>query len=141
VNAAQENQTPTESAGAASIQPPTSSSLPNAWNADTGATAHMTLHRVWFKSYASCVGIWVANGQVIYAAGVGNVEFAPVKDGHKLHPVLFSNVLHVPALNQNLLSVLTLTSRHSFHIIINSNTMAFILDRVPHFYTSVESLC
>ena len=78
-----------------------------------------------------CVGIWVANGQVIYAAGVGTVEFAPVKDGHKLCPVLFSNVLHIPALNQNLLSILTLTSKHSFHIIIDSNTMAFILDHVP----------
>ena len=127
-NAAQENQTPTESAGAASIRPPTSSSLPNAWNADTGATAHMTPHRAWFKSYApSCVGIRVANGQVIYAAGVGTVEFAPVKDGRKMRPVLFSNVLHVPALNQNLLSVLTLTSKHSFRVIIDSNSMAFIL--------------
>ena len=136
-NAAQENQTPTESA-AASIRPPTSSSLPNAWNADTGATPHMMLHRAWFKSYApSCVGIRVANGQVIYAAGVGTVEFAPVKDGRKMCPVLFSNVLHVPALNQNLLSVLTLTSKHSFRVIIDSNTMAFILDRVPHSYAAV----
>jgi len=97
----------------------------------------MTPHRAWFKSYASCVGIRVANGQVIYAAGVGTVEFAPVKDGRKLRPVLFSNVLHVPALNQNLLSVLTLTSKHSFRVIIDSNTMAFILDRVPHFYAAV----
>jgi len=138
-NAAQENQTPTESAGVASIRPPTSSSLPNAWNADTGATAHMT-HRVWFKSYApSCVRIRVANGQVIYAAGVGTVEFAPVKDGRKMRPVLFSNVLHIPALHQNLLSILTLTSKHSFHVIIDSNTMAFILDRVPHFYAAVAN--
>ena len=60
-----------------------------------------------------------------------------MKDGHKMRPVLFSNVLHVPALNQNLLSVLTLTSKHSFRVIIDSNSMAFILDRVPRFYAAV----
>ena len=60
-----------------------------------------------------------------------------MKDGCKMRPVLFSNVLHIPALNQNLLSVLTLTSKHSFHVIIDSNSMAFILDRVPRFYAAV----
>jgi hypothetical protein len=112
-NATQEAQTPTESAGAASVRPSSSpSSLPDAWNADTGATSHMTPRREWFKSYApSSVPIRVANGQVIYAAGVGTVEFAPVKDGRRLRSVLLSNVLHVPELNQNLLSVLTLTHR------------------------------
>ena len=45
-NAAQENQTPSESAGAASIRLSSSpSALPNTWNADTGATAHMTPRR------------------------------------------------------------------------------------------------
>ena len=60
-----------------------------------------------------------------------------MKDGRKLRPVLFSNILHVPALNQNLLSILTLTSKHSFRVIIDSNTMAFILDHVPRFYAAV----
>ena len=46
--------------------------LPDSWNADTGATADMTPHREWFKSYGpSSVGIQVANGQVVFAAGVG----------------------------------------------------------------------
>ena len=82
-NAAQETSTlPTESAGVASIHNSSSpSSLPNAWNADTGATAHMTPHRAWFKSYSCCsVPICIANGQVVYAAGVCTVEFTPVKD-------------------------------------------------------------
>ena len=135
-NAAQE---PTESAGAASVRPVASlSTLPDSWNADTGATTHMTPHREWFKSYGpSSVGIRVANGQVVFAAGVGTVEFTPVKDGRKLCPVLFSNVLHVPLLNQNLLSVLTLTCNHAFRVIINSNTMSFIKDNIPCFYASV----
>ena len=98
----------------------------------------MTPHREWFASYApSSVPIRVANGQVVYSAGTGTVEFAPVKDGRKLCSVVFSNVLHVPALNQNLLSVLTLTSKHAFRVIIDSNTMEFVKDKVPCFYASV----
>jgi hypothetical protein len=138
-NATQEAQMPTESAGAASVRPSSSpSSLPDAWNADTGATSHMTPRREWFKSYApSSVPIRVANGQVIYAAGVGTVEFAPVKDGRRLRSVLLSKVLHVPELNQNLLSVLTLTVKHAFHVVIVSNVMEFIKDKIPRFYASV----
>lgn len=48
----QDAQAATESAGAASIHPSASlAALPDAWNADTGATSHMTPHREWFKSY------------------------------------------------------------------------------------------
>ena len=100
-SAAQEASTPVESAGVASIQvssPP--SSLPDAWNADTGATSHMTPHREWFHTYSPCsVPIRIANGQVVFAAGRGTVEFAPVKGTRNLCPVVFYEVLHVPALN------------------------------------------
>jgi hypothetical protein len=85
-NAAQDTSTtPTESAGAASVRLSSSpSSLPNAWNADTGATSHMTPRREWFKSYTPCsVPIHVTNGQVVFAAGRGTVEFAPVQDSRK----------------------------------------------------------
>ena len=50
---------------------------------------------------------------------------------------MFSNVLHVPSLNQNLLLVLTLTCKHNFDVLIKSNTMEFILDGLPRFYASV----
>jgi hypothetical protein len=132
-SAAQEKDTPTENAGVASVRLSTSpSSLPDAWNADTGATSHMTPRREWFKSYGpSRVAIRVANGQVVYSAGVGTVEFTPVKDGRKMCPVIFSNVLHVPSLNQNLLSVLTLTCNFRFEILIVYRTMAFILKGIP----------
>src|SRR5271156_2729789 len=140
--AAENNSTPTESAGAASVRQSNSpSSLPDAWNADTGATSHishMTPRREWFKSYIACsVPIRVANGQVVYASGRGTVEFTPVKDSRKMRSVVFSNVLHVPALNQNLLSVLTLTCDHAFDVRIHSRTMEFIKDSIPCFYASV----
>ena len=98
----------------------------------------MTPRREWFKSYSPCnVPIRIANGQVVFAAGRGTVEFTPVKDSHKLCPVLFSNVLHVPALNQNLLSMLTLTCDHAFDIHIHFRTIEFIKDSIPCFYASV----
>jgi hypothetical protein len=40
-------------------------------------------------------------------------------------------------LNQNLLSVLTLTSKHAFRVVIESDTMEFIKDSIPRFYASV----
>ena len=99
----------------------------------------MTPHRQWFHTYSPCsVPICIANGQVVFAAGRGTVEFAPVKGTHNLCPVVFSEVLHVPALNKNLLSVLTITSKHGFDIWFRSNnTVDFIKDSVPCFHTSV----
>jgi hypothetical protein len=40
-------------------------------------------------------------------------------------------------LNQNLLSVLTLTVKHAFRVVIVSNVMEFIKDNIPRFYASV----
>ena len=120
-----------ESAGQAAVRLP-SSSIPSElaayhlWTADTGATAHMTPHRHWFQSYTPCsVPISVANGQVIYAAGKGTVEFVPVHDGRILRSVVFSGVLHVPLLNQNLFSVLTLSENHDFCVEIHKGGMDF----------------
>lgn len=56
------------------------------------------------------------------------MEFTPVHNGHTMRSVLFSCVLHVPDLNQNLLSVLTLTEGHAFCTVIESGTMQFIMD-------------
>jgi hypothetical protein len=138
-NATQENLAPTELAGAVGICLSSSpSTQPDAWNADTGATSHMTPHQEWFKSYIACsVPIRIANGQVVYAAGRGTVEFTPVKDNCTLCSVLFSDVLHVPDLNQNLLSVLTLTVKHAIYVTIQFRTLAFIRDIVPLFYATV----
>jgi hypothetical protein len=107
---------PTEFAGAASTRSSLSNTLvSDFWNADTGATSHMTPRRDWFKDYRpSQVLICVANCDVVRAAGIGSVEFLPVKSGLVLCPVVFTNVLHVPALAENLFSVLTVTRKHGF---------------------------
>ncbi|KZV58901.1 hypothetical protein PENSPDRAFT_549487, partial [Peniophora sp. CONT] len=77
--------------------------------ADTGATAHMTLHRHWFHTYEPFVTpVRLANGAVIYSAGVGSVVFEPEGEGVDGQPIELTRVLHVPQLCANLLSVLYL---------------------------------
>ena len=63
----------------------TSQLLADTWNADTGATSH----REWFCTYSPCsVPICIANGQIVFPAGRGTVEFTPVKGARNLHPVV-----------------------------------------------------
>ena len=65
---------------------------------------------------------------VIYAAGSGSIVFTPVKNGASLRQIEFTNVLHVPMLANNLLSVLTLTKKHNLGVIIKRSTMSFTLN-------------
>ena len=98
------------------------------WIADTGAASHTTPHRHWFKSYIEKkVLIKLADNQVVYSAGIGNVQFRPkLKDGMTASTLDFQNVLHVPALRSNLLAVLYLTRHKGFKVIINSDLISFI---------------
>ena len=82
------------------------------WNTDTGASAHMTPHRHWFRSYSPhTIPIRLANSHIVYSAGLGSVVFQPESKGGTLPPavVLHDDVLHVPDLASNLLSVYHLT--------------------------------
>jgi len=118
---------PTESAGAASTRSSPSSPVSDPWNADTGATSHMSPRREWFKDYRpSQVLIRVANHEIVRAVGISSVEFLPVKQGLVLRPVVFTNVLHVPTLAENLFSVLTITRKHGFRVMIDSSSLSFI---------------
>ena len=97
------------------------------WNADTGATAHMTPHRHWFMSYEPLrTPIRLADGKVIYSAGVGTVILEPVVSGIAQRAVEFTRVLHVPSLANNLLSVLYLVKYKAFRVLIERNTISFI---------------
>src|SRR6266702_2367191 len=99
------------------------------WNADTGASAHMTFNRHWIcnlKPYQ--VEIRLADGSVVYSEGVGTVRFNPVVNGQEMRPLEFSNVLYVPALSTNLFSVLYLTLHRHFIVSIEKDTIHFIRD-------------
>src|ERR1700742_2215325 len=117
------------SANAASSRSPTSLHRSDSlWNADTGATSHMTPHQHWFVSYEPFqTPIRLADGKLIYSAGIGAVDFVPVVDGVAQRPIRFSRVLHVPDLRNNLLSVLFLAQSKHFEIRILGESIHFLL--------------
>jgi len=107
------------------------------WNADTGATSHMTPHRHWLHNYSpKRVPIKLADNTVVYSAGVGSVVFHPTLEGKRGRAVEFSNVLHVPKLRNNLLAVLYLTRRSSIDVHINSTHMSFSRSNGPPLFVA-----
>ena len=138
--------TPTPTASIASLASSLSSPSPlqhNSyyhWNADTGASAHMTPHRHWLRNFRPFhTKIQLANGSAIYAEGTGTVQFKPVVDGQELRTVEFSNVLYVPKLQNNLLSVLFLTKHRHFDVHTAGDTMHFTLDNTLIFEAKVNA--
>ena len=99
------------------------------WNTDTGATSHMTPHKHWFCSYfPHVVPICLENNSIIYSAGIGSVEFQPVVGGIPECPVVlvvFHDVLHVPQLGSNLLSLFHLTRLKGYKINIKVEQVRF----------------
>ena len=67
----------------------------------------------------------LANYRIIYSEGVGSILFRPVKNGKQYRDVEFTRVLHVPALHNNLLSVLYLTKYKGIDVHISAITMDF----------------
>ena len=125
-----ETKTVTESAGNASVNHISSSPLQtNAnfdWNADSGATSHMTPHAHWIRNYRPFrTPIRLANDLIVYSAGIGSVVFVPVIGGKERRAVEFTRVLHVPDLRTNLLSILYLTRHKQFTVIIDAHEMRF----------------
>ena len=91
----------------------------------------MTSHWHWLHNYFPfCVPIWLANNTIVYSKGVGNVVFNPVVSGGAVRPVEFTQVLHVPDLQNNLLTVLPLSQQHGIHVHIcpTEQGMIFLLD-------------
>ena len=84
----------------------------------------MTPHRHWFKELKPHkVPIKLADNSVVYSEGIGTVIFRP-KDT-KLSLILLSDVLYVPQLQNNLLSVLFLTVHHGIKVEIMGTVLRF----------------
>ena len=108
------------------------------WITDTGATSHMTPHNHWFHDYAPyVVPINLADGKVIYSAGIGSIIFHPTPNNPNIPYIKFTNVLHVPDLTSNLFSVLTLTRHKQFNVVIQQSSMSFIRDNQVWFTASI----
>ena len=109
------------------------------WNTDTGTTSHMTPHQNWIRDYVPYrVPIRLADHRVIYSAGVGHVKFRPVVDGREIRDVVFTRVLHVPALRNNLLAVLYLTKYKNIDVHISRNKMDFLDHKTLLFRASIS---
>ena len=101
----------------------------------------MTPHCHWLRNYTpKCIAIKLTDNTVVYSAGVGSVVFIPVIDGKRGRAVEFSNVLHVPELRNNLLTVLYLTCHLSFVVHVNATHMTFLCSSGPPlFVASINS--
>jgi hypothetical protein len=74
------------------------------WVIDSGATDHMTWESSLFSSYSPCAGnhkIKIVDGSLSAIAGKGSVILSPL--------LTLKNVLHVPKLSYNLISITKLT--------------------------------
>ena len=83
------------------------------WLADTGAGRHMCKRRDWFSEYVvltTKVPVLTASGHIIYGVGIGSVPLESFVDGACIAATL-TNVLHVPDVQQNLISIGKLTDR------------------------------
>jgi hypothetical protein len=107
------------------------------WIADTGATSHMSPRRSWFtKLEPLAIPIRVTNDHVMYSKGVGAVVLEPADKS--LRPVLLSRILYVPALQNNLLSVLHLVANHRFRIEIEGKEMVFLQSGERRFTAAIR---
>ena len=135
---------PPQSASIASASALFSAASPDAhfssWNADTGASAHMTFNRHWMRNMTPHrIPIRLADGSMVYSEGIGTVQFSPVVNGQEMAILEFTNVLYVPSLSSNLFSVLYLTMNRSFTIHIEKDTLHFIRDSKILFQARVSA--
>jgi len=85
------------------------------------------------------IPIHLSDGSVIHSEGIGSVQFTAVVHGQEMIPLEFTNVLYVPILSSNLLSVLYLTMHRSFTTLIEKDTLHFIRDNRIHFQPQVSA--
>jgi hypothetical protein len=98
----------------------------------------MTPHQQWYTDYKPhCIPIRVANDAVVYSEGIGAVVIEP--SDHSLAPCKTTDVLYIPELQNSLLSVLHLVSRHCFHVEIEATAMSFSQQGSLRFTASIRS--
>ena len=92
----------------------------NAWIIDSGATDYMTLNPNQFKTYLPCPSnrkIIVVDGTTTTVAGIGDVQVTS--------NMVLKNVLHVPQLSTNLVSIQKLTQDLSCWVIFDASFCEF----------------
>ena len=101
------------------------------WCADSGASSHMSPHRDWFAEYKDhVIPVELADGNIIYSAGIGTVHFKPNLRGVPERTVVLHHVLHVPGLSKSLLSVVSWSVNWGWKMVLEKDTMDFYLKGV-----------
>ena len=84
------------------------------WIVDSGASASMSCHRNWLKTFRvlnPVQHVVIGDGRAIEATGIGSVELEVEVGGGKVHRIILQEVYYVPDLEGNLLSVPRLTNK------------------------------
>ena len=92
-----------------------SGDLTNGWIIDSGASRNMCAHRDWFHQYSSLsspIDIILGDDSSIQATGVGRISVR-MSANSVSSPAILQDVLHVPELHGNLLSVSQFACRGS----------------------------
>lgn len=90
--------------------------ISESWIMDTGATDHMTPSSQLFHTYNPCSDnrkILVANGSLVAVAGIGTIHLSP--------KITLHDVLHVPHLSTNLISIRKLTHNLQCYAVFHPN--------------------
>lgn len=92
------------------------------WNADSGATSHMTPWREWIRNMIPCkIPVKLADNKTVWAVGKGQVVFNP--KGYKA--IVLSSVLYVPELANNLFSIISSVLDAKLRVIIENDELVF----------------
>ena len=94
----------------------------NEWMLDSGCTTHMTPRRDWMSEIEPYQGeiILAENGRSVEAKAKGNVKVTIDGDNGSRRDIKISDVLYVPSLRNNLLSIRKLIG-HGYEIVFNRN--------------------
>ena len=88
----------------------------NAWILDSGATDHMTHNPNQFKTYLPCP----SNRKIVFANGT-TTTMTSIGDVQVTSNLVLKNVLHVPQLSTNLVSIQNLTQDLSCRVISDAS--------------------
>jgi hypothetical protein len=98
----------------------------------------MSTQHHWFKTLKPhIVPIRVANNAIIYSEGIRLIVMEPTDK--LLGLLLLTSILYVPALQNNLLSVLHLVSNHCFHVKIEGTGILFLRNGQPMFTATIRN--
>jgi Reverse transcriptase (RNA-dependent DNA polymerase)/gag-polypeptide of LTR copia-type/Integrase core domain/GAG-pre-integrase domain len=123
-----------------------SSYEPDRWVVDTGASRHMACNKELFTNYnafdysivSPAVTVDVANGNQAIVHGIGDVILTTLVDGVEVQRLL-QNVLHVPDLQHNLLSIRALTKNGTLQLLFDENMCTVSLTDIAVLFQAFES--